>query len=181
MGEMFRHAEAIDIQCHSCQTDRLVHEDRPWFEKVEQDGLVLKPTGLYFCPECDPIKAGGVFCRQMYHVQLFTPQQCPHCANPLRQENRDWIRYFGKIVNGEKVIDPEYPRIICQKCKGEPFKIIMHEERQLGDKEAAERLVRETNFVNLQEVMAYGNMTQDHVTRYDETNQPRLERIDCSK
>ena len=102
----------------------------------------------------------------MYHIECFTPQICPHCDNPIRQEGVDFIRYMGTIKDGVKTPDPEYPRIICQKCEGEPFKIIYFETRQLGDKKEVERLVRERNFINLIEVTAYGNMTQDYVTRY---------------
>lgn len=124
--------------------------------------------------------------KTMYHVELFTPLICPHCSNPTNQEGVDFVRYMGTVKDGIKTIDPEYPRIICQKCEGEPFKIIYFETRDMGNKEAAEELCRTTNFRNLQEHIAYGNMTQDHVTKFTDDKgealdelQPRLQKISC--
>ncbi len=125
--------------------------------------------------------------KTMYHIECFTPQICPHCAHPINREGVNFIRYMGTIKDGVKTIDPEYPRIICKHCEGEPFKIIYFETRQLGDKNEAERLCRESNFINLMEVTAYGNMTQDHVTKYTDANgkalprlQPRMQSVECS-
>lgn len=124
----------------------------------------------------------------MYHVELFTPQQCPHCAHPINQEGVDFVRYMGTVKDGIKTIDPEYPRIICKKCEGEPFKIIYFEQRAMGDKKAAEELCRTTNFRNLQAHTAYGNMTQDHVTSHMDADgkasddlQPRLQVISVDR
>lgn len=124
--------------------------------------------------------------KKMYHVELFTPQACPHCSHPINQRGVDFIQHMGTIKDGVKTIDPEWPRIICLKCEGDPFKIIYFETRTMGDKEAAEELCRTTNFRNLEEHTAFGNMTQDHVVKYTDENgkaldelQPRMQVISC--
>lgn len=117
----------------------------------------------------------------MYRCEKFSPRNCPHCGHQFRQQNDDWVMYMGTIVDGNKVPDPLWPRIICKACNGDPIKQIKIKEYRLESEIEIDRLISDCDFFNKQESEAFGNMTKDSVMNYDETNQPKLEMIRCDE
>lgn len=115
--------------------------------------------------------------RTMYRAERFSPSACPNCGRQFRQQNDDWMIYMGSIVDGQKVPDPEWPRIMCAGCEA-LVKIRRLEEYQVSDKAIALRLIAEQGFCNLIEVEAVGNMAVDFHVDYSK-GESRLEVIDC--
>lgn len=100
--------------------------------------------------------------RIMYHVEKFLPSECPKCRARFRQEGTDYARLLGDIIDGKKSFRKTngYRIIVCTHCENMTACWPL-ESYQLGDKEKAEALVKDQGFVNLVQVVAVGNMTQD--------------------
>lgn len=115
---------------------------------------------------------------QMWRIQKFSPRNCPQCGHQFNQCDQDWSIYLGTIENGKKVLDPEWPRIICNNCN-ELVKITKEEEYQLKDRAQAEKLMQEQGFFDLQEVKAVGNMARDMHHKYTGESKPQM--LDCTQ
>lgn len=113
---------------------------------------------------------------RMYRVEKFEPTHCPFCSRKFSQENIDWAIYFGQVIDGHKIPDPDWPRIMCRGCD-KLVKIQRIQDYQVKSRATAERLIAEEGFCNLQVVRAWGNMAQDHVT--DHANNSQLKVINC--
>ena len=99
--------------------------------------------------------------KKMFRVEKFIPTECPKCKSPFREEARDYIRLFGDIVEGQKVVRETtgHDIIICKKCENITARVMI-EACQVFDRNKAVALLRE-GFVNLQLVQAFGNHAED--------------------
>ena len=118
----------------------------------------------------------------MYHVEKFLPPECPKCRVPFQQEGKDYARLLGDIIDGKKTIRETrgYYIIVCSHCENMTACWPL-ETYQIGDKKTAEALVKDQGFVNLTQVEATGNMTQDIHAICGRTPDLRVESIKCEE
>ena len=104
--------------------------------------------------------------KKMWYLEKFLPIECPKCRQAFKAEGVDYSLLFGDIVDGQKTVRETkgYNIIICSKCRNFTARFPL-ESWQVGDAQRAQELVRE-GFVNLGEVVGYGNHTQDHHVVY---------------
>jgi hypothetical protein len=100
--------------------------------------------------------------KTMYHVEKFLPIECPKCRHPFKNQNIDWHRLFGDVIDGKKVFREldGYHIIVCTKCSNYTAQIPI-ESYQLSDRAQAQKLCDEAGFVNVVEVLATGTHCQD--------------------
>lgn len=114
----------------------------------------------------------GVEHKRMYRVEKFLPTECPKCRHRFLEEGKDYAKFLGDIVDGQKRIREStgYDIIVCEKCHNFTARLMV-EAYQLSDHEKAESYLRE-GFVNLQIVEAFGSHVQD--THEVFTSMPQL-------
>ena len=97
----------------------------------------------------------------MFRVEKFIPTECPKCQQLFLKEGQDYARLLGDIKAGRKMIRETtgYDIITCKKCKNFTARVMI-EACQVSDRENSEVLLTK-GFVNLQEVEAFGNLTED--------------------
>jgi hypothetical protein len=100
--------------------------------------------------------------KTMYHVEKFLPVECPKCRHPFKNENTDWHRLLGDVIDGKKVFRKlnGYHIIVCVKCNNFTAQFPI-ESYQLSHKARAQKLCEEAGFVNLTEVVASGTHCRD--------------------
>lgn len=125
---------------------------------------------------------GEVATRTMYHVEKFSPPECPKCRASFKHEGKDYARLLGDIVEGKKTIRETngYYIIVCSHCENMTACWPL-ETYQLGDKTKAQSLVKNKGFVNLVEVPATGNMARDSHAIIGQVPKLKVESIKCDE
>ncbi|MDP3735237.1 MAG: hypothetical protein Q8R39_02295 [bacterium] len=99
--------------------------------------------------------------KPMFRVEKFLPNECPKCRHHFLKEGEDYVRLFGDIIDGRKILRETtgYDIIICDKCKNCTARVMI-EAYHVSDRTKAEALFRE-GFINLQPVESFGSHIED--------------------
>ncbi len=99
--------------------------------------------------------------KELWEIEKFIPLHCPKCNRRFGKLYRDFVFFFGDIIDGKEVPrqTPGHDIIVCQHCDNHTA-IVWLERRTVETEKEANLLAEKEGYTNPQLVITYGKMAK---------------------